>query len=56
MVSPDSTFSPRDVLGARRPLWRSQRSAPNEMSSSSVVSTQPAMKSGLRSDAPTSLM
>jgi hypothetical protein len=56
IVSPESTFSPRVVLGARRPLWRSHQSAPNETSSSTVVSVQPAINSGFRVEAPTSLM
>lgn len=40
------TFSPRVVLGASRPRWRSQRSAAKERSKKMVVRAQPTMNSG----------
>jgi hypothetical protein len=55
-LSPLSTFSIVVVLAARRPLWRSQRSERKERSRNTVVTQDPAMKSGLRDCAPTSLM
>jgi len=56
MVRAERAFSPVVALGTSRPRCRSQRSERKEMSRKTVVMTQPAMKSGLRLEAPTSLM
>jgi len=56
IVRPPKTLWPRDVLGTRRPRCRNQRSAANDRSRNTVVSTQPVMNRGLRLLAPTSLM
>lgn len=51
-----STFSVTVRFAASLPLCRSQRSLIKERSRKMVVTTEPAMKRGLRSCAPTSLM
>ena len=50
----EQTFSAVPRFLARRPVWRSQRSEAKERSRKTVVTQQPAMKSGLRPWAPMS--
>ncbi len=49
-------FSPRVVFLANRPLCRSHRSERNDKSRKTVVTADPAMKRGLRFEAPTAEM
>ena len=53
---PERTFSAVPRFLARRPVWRSQRSEAKERSRKTVVTQQPAMKSGFRPWAPMSEM
>ena len=53
---PERTFSAVPRFFARRPVCRSQRSEAKERSRKTVVTTQPAMKSGFRPWAPMSEM
>ena len=52
----ERTFSAVPKFLARRPVWRSQRSEAKERSRKTVVTQQPAMKSGFSPWAPMSDM
>jgi hypothetical protein len=52
----DRIFSVSVMFFVRRPRCRSQRSDAKDRSRNTVVTTDPAMKRGLRSSAPTSEM
>jgi hypothetical protein len=56
MLKPERIFCDVYVLRDSRPVWRNQRSATKAKSRKTVVTVQPAMKSGLSPKAPTSEM
>ena len=56
MASAESTFSAVEVFLTSRPVCRSQRSEAKARSRNTVVTQQPAMKSGFRPSAPISEM
>jgi hypothetical protein len=55
-AKPDKTFCVVEVLWARRPLWRNQRSETKHTSNMTTETAEPAMKRGWRFVAPMSEM